>query len=63
METVPAFLILAAEILAVKRLAESTLVRIGDPFQLTTAVDAKPVPLTVRVNPLPPGWTLTRSRG
>src|SRR5271155_3572427 len=61
-ETVPAFLIFAAEIFAFDRLADSTLVRIGDPFQLITAVDAKPVPFTVNTNSLPPGWMLTGSR-
>jgi hypothetical protein len=33
------------------------------PFHLTTAVDAKPVPLTVRANAAPPGAAAAGTRG
>jgi hypothetical protein len=45
-------------IVALSWLWEMAAVKREDPFQLTTAVGANPVPFTVRVNVELPGWML-----
>jgi len=44
-------------------LLEMTSVALSEPFQLTTAVGANPVPLTVTMKPLLPGWALAGTKG
>jgi hypothetical protein len=63
MDAVPGFETLAAGILAFRRLVDSTVVSKGDPFQFTTAVGANPVPFTVMVKALLPGFALGGTRG
>jgi len=50
----PDVAILAAGTDAVTEVEETKLVTSAEPFQFTTAPEAKPVPLTVRVKPEPP---------
>jgi hypothetical protein len=57
-DAVPAFATSAALIVAFSLLWESTEVARGDPFQLSTALVAKSVPFTIKLNPLLPGLTL-----
>jgi hypothetical protein len=62
-EAVPALATSAALIVASTTLLEITEVSRVDPFQLTTASDANPVPWIVKVNPLLPGAALVGTRG
>jgi hypothetical protein len=55
---VPAFATSEGLIVAVKSVLEITLVNRGERFQLSTAVGANPVPVTVNVNAPLPGATL-----
>ena len=48
----------AAVIAACSKLDETNVVALADPFQFTTASEAKPVPLTVRVKAEPPAVAL-----
>jgi hypothetical protein len=62
-QAVPAESMLAAGTVAVSSALLTNVVSSAAPFQLTVAPEAKPVPLTVRVNSAPPGATLVGTRG
>src|SRR5579863_2280360 len=59
MEAVPALATSVVVMVALSRLLEITSVSRDEPFQFTTAEEAKPVPPTVSVNSGLPGWVLT----
>jgi hypothetical protein len=60
--TVPAVAISAAVIAAVNCVALANVVVLAAPFNFTTDVDTKPVPLTVRVKAAPPAVALAGER-
>jgi hypothetical protein len=62
-QAVPGEAMFAAGTVAVSSSPPTKVVASATPFQLTVAPEAKPVPLTVRVNPGPPGATLVGASG